>query len=150
MTTTGVDTVFVDTNVLVFASVQTAPLHADAQQKLADLRAAGAELWISRQVIREYLVTLTRPQTYAAPQPISVLAAQVAAFQRIIRVADEFPAVTSELLKLLAAIPCGGKQVHDANIVATMEVYDIPRLLTDNTADFTRFASVITVLPLVP
>ena len=37
MTTGAVDRVFVDTNVLVFSSVVTAPLHAVAAQALNDL-----------------------------------------------------------------------------------------------------------------
>ena len=45
-------------------------------------------------------------------------------------------------------IPSGGKQVHDANIVATMLIYGIPQILTHNTADFARFSELITVLPL--
>jgi predicted nucleic acid-binding protein len=48
----------------------------------------------------------------------------------------------------MAEIPSGGKQVHDANIVATMLVYGIPKLLTHNTTDFARFSELITVLPL--
>ena len=42
------------------------------------------------------------------------------------------------------------KQVHDANIVATMQVYGIDQLLTHNVADFARFQPRIAVLPLVP
>jgi predicted nucleic acid-binding protein len=41
-----------------------------------------------------------------------------------------------------------GKQVHDANIVATMLVHGITQLLTQNIADFSRFSSLITVMPL--
>jgi predicted nucleic acid-binding protein len=150
MATTAVDRVFVDTNVLVFADVATAPLHAIALQALRDLSAAGAELWLSRQVLREYLATLTRPQSYAAPQPPAVLTAQVVQFQTKFQVAEGGSQVTTRLLALLAAVPIGGKQVHDANIVATMLEYTIPKLLTHNTADFARFSSYITVLPLVP
>ena len=39
----------------------------------------------------------------------------------------------------------GGKQVHDANIIATMKVYDIPALLTHNTEDFERFREVVRI-----
>jgi len=39
----------------------------------------------------------------------------------------------------------GGKQVHDANIVASMLAYEIPCLLTHNHKDFERFAEVIKV-----
>ncbi|MGE0820473.1 MAG: hypothetical protein AB7G75_06540 [Candidatus Binatia bacterium] len=41
----------------------------------------------------------------------------------------------------------GGKQVHDANIVATMLVHNIPTLLTNNTDDFAPSAHLVTVLP---
>jgi predicted nucleic acid-binding protein len=38
-----------------------------------------------------------------------------------------------------------GRQVHDANIVATMLANGITRLLTFNVADFRRFAALISV-----
>jgi predicted nucleic acid-binding protein len=58
--------------------------------------------------------------------------------------------VTANLLHLLTTVPVAGRQVHDANIVATMLAHGVPKLLTHNTADFARFAAVITVVPLVP
>jgi predicted nucleic acid-binding protein len=64
-------------------------------------------------------------------------------------VAEDGPRVTDRLLRLLLTIPVGGAQIHDANIVATMEVYGIGRLLTHNTTDFARFGGLITVVPLV-
>ncbi|MFO0801829.1 MAG: hypothetical protein U0791_01715 [Gemmataceae bacterium] len=36
--------------------------------------------------------------------------------------------MTRQLLLLLQSIPCGGKQVHDANIVASMLVRGVPNL----------------------
>jgi hypothetical protein len=65
-------------------------------------------------------------------------------------IAEDGPAVTSKLLELLKTVPVGGKQIHDANIVATMLAQDIHIILTHNSDDYTRFAAVITVLPLVP
>ena len=58
--------------------------------------------------------------------------------------------VVAQLLALLTEIPVAGRQVHDANIVATMLVYGVRRVLTHNTEDFVRFAAFIEVLPLVP
>ncbi len=150
MATAGANWIFVDTNVLVAANVTTHPQHAVALQRLTDLSAGGAEFWISRQILREYLATMTRPQKFALPQPVSVLLTQVAYFQSRMQVADETAAVTANLLALLQSIPLGGKQVHDANVVATMQAFGIPRLLTDNIADFNRFGSLIVVLKLVP
>ncbi|MFA5982398.1 MAG: hypothetical protein WC782_00100 [Methylococcaceae bacterium] len=60
-------------------------------------------------------------------------------------VADDTAAVTNQLLELMGNYPIGGKQVHDANIVVTMLVYDIPCLLTHNARDFERFGDIVTV-----
>ena len=63
-------------------------------------------------------------------------------------VADETEAVAEALWTLLETIPIGGKQVHDANIVATMKVHHLTKLFTFNTADFARFAPSIVVMTL--
>jgi predicted nucleic acid-binding protein len=60
-------------------------------------------------------------------------------------VADDTAAVTNQLLALMANYPIGGKQVHDANIVATMLIHGIPCLLTHNAKDFERFGDIVTV-----
>lgn len=36
----------------------------------------------------------------------------------------------------------GGKQIHDANIVAVMQEYGIKRLLTHNLDDFKRYGEI--------
>ncbi len=140
---------FLDTNILIYASIVQAPLHATALNAIQEREQAGVELWLSRQVLREYLVALSRPQTFTSPIPISTLTAQIQTFQSRFRVAEDNAQVTAQLLTLIGQIPVGGKQIHDANIVATMQTYSIGHLLTHNTADFNRFASLITVLPLV-
>jgi predicted nucleic acid-binding protein len=111
---------------------------------------AGAQLWISRQVLREYLVTLSRPQTFANPLPMTVLVSDMKQFETLFALAEDGPGVTRQLCSLLLAVACGGKQVHDANIVATMLVHGIPKLLTHNVTDFKRYAGHITVVPLMP
>ena len=59
--------------------------------------------------------------------------------------ADDTTATTEQLIKLLGEFKIGGKQVHDANIVATMLVYEIPCLLTHNAKDFERFEGMIEI-----
>jgi predicted nucleic acid-binding protein len=149
MATTAADPVFVDTNILVFANTATAPFRAEPQAALQSLAASGAELWISRQILREYLVTLSRPQSFTAPVPVATLCADIVRFQAQFRIAEDAPVVIANLLTLLNSIAIGGKQVHDANIVATQQTYGLRRLLTHNTADFTRFGALIQVEPLV-
>lgn len=148
-TTLAADPVFLDTNILVYANVASAPLHQAAITAIQNLWDSDSELWISRQVLREFLVTVTRPQTFAGPRPISTALARVRYFQTRFKVAEDGPEIMERLLALMAQVSVAGKQVHDANIVATMQTYGISHLLTHNTADFKRFAGLITVLPLV-
>jgi len=70
MVTTDVNAVFVDTNVLTRATIVSAPLHQAAQEALDGLTESGAELWISAQVICEYMVNTTREQSYSQAIPM--------------------------------------------------------------------------------
>jgi predicted nucleic acid-binding protein len=53
--------------------------------------------------------------------------------------------VSERLLALLDDVSCAGKQVHDANIVATMLVHGVDTLVTINTDDFARFEKLLRI-----
>lgn len=148
MATTGAEqpasALFIDTNVLVYANVSEAPQHQAALAAIDQARKGGRTLWISRQVLREYLVTLTRPQAFQ-DVPLTTVLEQVQLFQNHFEIADDTDAVTDQLMQLMDDIPIGGKLVHDANIIATMLAHDIPALLTHNGKDFERFKAHIKV-----
>jgi len=135
---------FVDTNVLVYANIIETPFHEQALAAINKALKAGRTIWISRQVIREYLVTMTRPQTFEN-LPKTIVLEQIDLFTKRFEVADDTPTVTRQLVKLLGEFKIGGKQVHDANIVATMLAYSIPCLLTHNIRDFQRFEEIIKI-----
>jgi predicted nucleic acid-binding protein len=142
--------VFVDTNILIYAKLAASPWHVMATSALQALAQTGTDLWISRQVLREYLAATTRPNLVTPAIPVAALVADVRDFARHFLVAEDTPLITEALLDLMLTIPIAGKQVHDANIVATMQVYGIRRLLTHNTDDFARFAHLIEIIPLNP
>ncbi|MFP4394220.1 MAG: type II toxin-antitoxin system VapC family toxin [Anaerolineales bacterium] len=135
--------IFIDTNVLVYASVDAAPLHNVALQTLAEYEAQLMPLWISRQILREYLATLARPSVNI---PLAQLTAAVRAFETRYRVAEDSAAVTTQLLKFVEQGQ--SYHIHDTNIVATMLVYGISQLLTHNVKDFEPFQNLITVIAL--
>ena len=137
---------FIDTNVLLYASRPNAAEHARAQAALSRLQREGAPLWLSQQVLREYLAAATRPQASGPALPMAAAIADVHSFHAAFNLAADGPNVLHRLLHLLAACPGGGKQVHDANLVATMLEHRITRLLTFNAADFRRFGPSIEVI----
>ena len=46
---------------------------------------------------------------------------------------------------MLDAVECTGKQVHNANVVATMLVHSVDTLVPSNVSDFARFGRYIHV-----
>lgn len=101
-------------------------------------------------MLREYISAMSKAPVAGSPPNLSPILTNAKRFQRDFTLFADTPNGQARLLDLLAAIPCGGKKVHDANIVATMLVNGVPNLLTHNTADFQRFGHLITVIPLVP
>jgi len=143
-----VEAVFVDTNVLIYASRPTSEFHTLARAGLDQMRLARCPLWISGQILREYLAAVTRPQSTATALPVAAAIADVQTFRAAFNVAEDRPEILDRLLILLKTVPTAGRQVHDANIVATMLTHGVTRLLTFNAADFRRFTPAIELVPI--
>ena len=130
---------FIDTNVLVSSRIPRAPDPDVAREKLEHALQSPEPVRISRQVVREYLSVVTRPQT----QPIAITREDALDdVNRLIssfEVLEDGPVVTESLIALCREVSIGGRQIHDANIVATMLAHGERRLLTFNTADFRRY-----------
>ena len=73
--------------------------------------------------------------------------ADVLELDRAFAVLEDGPTVTAILLELCRDVPVGGRQVHDANILATTLAPGERRLLTFNDGGFVRFAPRIEVVP---
>lgn len=142
--TTRVDR-FVDTNVLLTA---TAPRRIGHAQAVALLEAGFADrsLFLSGQVLREYLAVATRPPAAnGLGLTLTEALGNVNQFLERSNFLPEDEVVRDALLRLLAAVPSLGKQIHDANIAATMIAHGIRRLVTLNPGDFQRFVPSIEV-----
>ena len=136
---------FVDTNVLVYSTAAGAPFHAQARAALARLASDGP-IAISRQILREYLAVTTRPQVWAKALTLTEAIADSASFSRRFTMLEDGLPVWERFILLSQQFSFGGRQVHDANIVATMLAHGETRLLTFNEADFRRFSSVIEII----
>ncbi len=130
---------FVDTNILVNARIQEAPHHEIAREGLERGLRSPEPLRISRQIMREYLAVVTRPQSWPVPITLEEALDDIGRLNRDLEVLEDGPRVTEVLLALCRDVEVGGRQVHDANIVATMLAHGERRLLTFNAADFRRY-----------
>lgn len=137
---------FVDTNLLVSARFVTAPHHDAARSSLDHAGTERETLYISHQVIREYLAVVTRPQSWSNPLPMSDALEDVKRLTSSFAILEDSPGVMAMLTMLCDRFHVAGKQVHDANIVATMLAHGERRLLTINTDDFRRYGKHIELI----
>jgi predicted nucleic acid-binding protein len=143
------DRVMIDTNVLLAATDEGRAEHHDALTVLNDWAAGHTELCTSGQILREYLAVATRP---VAKNGLGMSLPEALGNARAIRerttLLAEDAKVAGRLLGLLADVECRGKQVHDANLVATMLVYGIGAVVTMNLEDFARFERHVSLIRL--
>jgi len=89
---------------------------------------------------------MTRPQTWGKALTLTEAITDAAAFVRRFTVLEDGPLVWHQLMELSRQYSFGGRQVHDANVVATMLAHGERRLLTFNEADLRRFTALIEVV----
>jgi predicted nucleic acid-binding protein len=141
--------IFIDTNILVYANNSLSPFCSAARTKLNEAVNTYEHLWVSRQVFREFAAVISREMLATGNSDFGKLESVIQQFEHDFLVAEESSKVTAKWLSLLKETKSAGKQVHDTNIVATMLVYNIDTLLTHNISDFQRFSHLIAVAPMI-
>ena len=143
------DRVMLDAFVLLAATDEGTAEHRDALTIMNDWAAGGTTLCTSGQILREYLAVATRP---ANKNGLGLKSADAVSSARAIRERTAFLAedtrVADRLQGLLADVECKGKEVHDANVIATMLAHGVGIVVTMNVADFARFERYVSLVEL--
>jgi predicted nucleic acid-binding protein len=141
--------VMLDTNVLLAATDEGRAEHHDALTIINDWAAGHTDVCTSGQILREYLSVATRPaEKNGLGLNLPDALGNVRAIRERTTLLTEDSKVADRLLGLLADVQCLGKQVHDANLVATMLVHGIGTVVTMNLEDFTRFERYVSLIRL--
>jgi predicted nucleic acid-binding protein len=98
---------------------------------------------VTTQILREYLVVLTRGDVFETTFTVSEALDELEALLTSLEVLGETEETATRLRDLIRRYQVRGKQIHDANIVAVMSSYGISRLATYNSIDFERFKEVM-------
>lgn len=107
---------FIDTNVLVYARVPGAPDHRIARARLERIVSELEPMRISRQVVREYVAVVTRPQTWPDPLTRHEVLEDVSRLTRDFDILEDGPKVTREWVALLRDVAVGGKQIQPTSL----------------------------------
>lgn len=132
----------IDTNVLIYITVNPNPWYNAARQWLDRMFREGFELCISTQIAREYLVVLTRGDVFEQRFTSEEASHQLDAILSVFALLYESERSVSSLTDLLRRYQIRGKSIHDANIVATMLAHGVKCLATYNSVDFRRFKEI--------
>lgn len=131
-----------DTNVLLRFADRTDAQHAVVLSAIRKLRASGDKIRIVPQTCVEFWNVCTRPTARNGfGFTVSRTNHSLRLIERVFPVLPDDENVHKEWRRLVFQFGVSGVQVHDARIVAAMLVHQITRILTFNTADFTRYSS---------
>lgn len=143
-----IERVFLDTNVLLEATDQGRRFHAQAIGVLRDFAKRGWSLHCTAQVLREYLVVATRPES-ANGLGLSVpdAVANIRQFRRRIALVLEPAVCIDTLLAWADRHATSGRKLHDLQILVAAFHGGMNAVLTGNTKDFPVIEEVA-ILPL--
>jgi len=130
----------VDTNVLL-RRVQTGHEHqATAIKSVRQLIATGEAAHFTLQNISEFWNVMTRPTANNGfGFSVSLALREVEKIENILALLPDTPETYAEWKRLVVKHGVMGVKVHDARLVAIMNVHNIDRLLTFNGGDFVRY-----------
>jgi predicted nucleic acid-binding protein len=126
-----------DTNILVFLADEQAPWHEEARRAVNQLAMSRSDIVLPQQTLFEFWVVATRPAaSNGLDWRVSRVRDAIDALRHEFSVLPETAAVVDVWLDLVAQHDLKGKRIHDAHLLATLQVSHIPALLTANPKDF--------------
>lgn len=132
-----------DTNVILRYAQRSHPLNSVTQHAIATLKQQGFEFRIAPQNCIEFWNVATRPLTRNGfGFTLADVDVMLGVIEQIFPLLPDMPGVYSACRKLVVQFGVSSVQVHDARLVAIMQVYQIEHILSFNTSDFLRYTSV--------
>ncbi len=138
------DEIFLDTNILVYLCNEESRFHEKVVAIFKHI-VEKYDIWISRQVLREYAVVMSRQEFYGKTLTSQEIVEDIEKWEKSFNVIDETKEITDNLKNLLVKYDIKGKKIHDANIVASIVNFSIPLIFTFNIKDFQEFEEIQTM-----
>jgi predicted nucleic acid-binding protein len=132
-----------DTNVLARSIEENHPMHEDAARCVEILLNQDEMVCVLPQNLIEFWNVCTRPADRNGLGQMPEIANQhITRFEQVFVLLPDTPAIFHEWKRLVGNHAVSGAQVHDARIVAAMNVHGVDHLITFNDSDFRRYEKV--------
>ena len=141
--------VLLDTGILLRLPNRNDPRHIDVRRAVRHLQNSGERLVTTLQNVSEFWNVCTRPASARGGLGLTFEQAEkrLRLLERIATVLREPPDLYDAWRRTILAHCVLGVQVHDAKLVAAMELHRIHRILTLNAADFARYSKISVITP---
>jgi predicted nucleic acid-binding protein len=137
-----------DTNILLRMADENAPQHLLAGEAVSVLLTRGNEVYITAQNLIEFWAVATRPlDVNGLGWTTQRTATEITQLCNKFPLLEDSPDILTHWLTLVTVHDIKGKKVHDARLVATMQVYSVTSLLTFNTDDFRGYPNLTLLHP---
>jgi predicted nucleic acid-binding protein len=139
----------VDTNVFLRLVSRNDPDRNTVLEAFRKLSARNEDLFYTSQVLAEFWTVCTRPSTARGGYGLSPEKTERKArmIERYCRLLPDSLATHQEWRRLIVTHSVMGVEVHDARLVASMNVHGIGGLLTFDSKDSKRYAGLLVVSP---
>jgi predicted nucleic acid-binding protein len=141
--------VVADSGILLRLLEPSDPLHATVRGAVRVLRRRGDIPVTFAQNLAEFWNVCTRPASARGGFGLSIADAdrRLRVIERLVPILPDSPAVYSVWRGLIVVHAVKGVQVHDARLVALMQVHRITHILTLNGSDFVRYPGIVAIIP---
>lgn len=141
--------ILVDTGVLLRLTIRNDPAHLDVRRSIHRFKSRGDNLITLTQNAAEFWNVCTRPVTARGGYDLRLQAVEekLRLVERLIEIRSDPPGIFDEWKRLVLLHSVRGAQVHDARLVAAMNLSRISHILTFNGGDFKRFPGIIVIAP---
>jgi predicted nucleic acid-binding protein len=138
-----------DTNLFLRLARRNDPQRTIVLDALRKLRSRNDVLCFTPQVVSEFWNVCTRPSSARGGVGLSPTQTERKArlIERYFRLLPDSLATFQEWRRLVTAHSVMGVEVHDAKLVASMNVYGVTHLVTFNVIDFKRYSGITVISP---
>lgn len=139
----------IDTNVFLRLVSKTDPDRLICLNALQKLITGKEDLYYTTQVLAEFWVVCTRPATARGGYGLSSVRVEQKAklIERYCELLPDSAATHQEWKWLIVTHAVQGVVIHDARLVAAMNVHGVTQILTFNKDDFKRYPGITVVSP---
>ena len=132
--------ILVDTNILLRCTQPDHPSHTLAVESVARLLAAGDPVYFTRQNMSGFWNVAMRPAANnGLGFSVALALVEMEKIERFLTVLRDSPAAYGEWTRLVVQHRVIGSKVHNAKLVAAMNVHRIRRIPTSNIGAFARY-----------